>query len=128
MLALDTNVVVRYLTQDQPDQAAKAQSIIDHDHVFVATTVLLETEWVLRSSYDFDASQIVAALRSFAGLPNVTVEDPGRLDAALSHAAAGMDFADALHLAAASGCDALLSFDADFVRLARNTSVPVRSP
>jgi len=128
MLALDTNVVVRYLTGDDPEQAAKARSIIDENRVFVATTVLLETEWVLRSVYGFRASQVLRALRSFAGLPNVAVEDAGRLDAALNLAAANLDFADALHLAAAGSCDALVTFDADFARLASHAAVPVRTP
>ena len=51
MLAIDTNIIVRLLTNDDPDQAAKAKSLIEGAEVFVATTVLLETEWVLRGAY-----------------------------------------------------------------------------
>ena len=49
MLAIDTNLVVRYLTGDHPKQAAQARALIDANQVFVPTTVLLETERVSRS-------------------------------------------------------------------------------
>ena len=56
MLAIDTNVIVRYLTGDHPQQARKARTLIESEHVFVCTTVLLETEWVLRSVYGLTRS------------------------------------------------------------------------
>ena len=49
MLAIDTNVVVRYLTDDHPGQSPRARGLIDGQAVFVAVTVILEVEWVLRS-------------------------------------------------------------------------------
>ena len=61
MLAIDTNIVVRYLTADHPEQSPKAKWLIDGEEVFVCTTVLLETEWVLRSVYDFAPADIVKA-------------------------------------------------------------------
>src|SRR5579864_39520 len=99
MLAVDTNIVARYLTRDDPRQAARAKQLVDDNDVFVALTVLLETEWVLRSGYRMTPNQVVEALSDFLGLPHVTVEDPAATAAALLWAAAGMDFADALHLA-----------------------------
>ncbi len=48
MLAIDTNVIVRYLVADDREQARRARELIDGGRVFIATTVLLETEWVLR--------------------------------------------------------------------------------
>ena len=53
MRAVDTKVVVRYLTGDDPGQSAGARTVIDAGDVFVGTTVLLEGEWVLRSVYGF---------------------------------------------------------------------------
>ena len=73
MRAIDTNVVVRFLTNDDPHQGGVARAVIEDGDVFIPTTVLLETEWVLRSAYDFTAKQIVRALRGLAGLPGVTV-------------------------------------------------------
>jgi predicted nucleic acid-binding protein len=75
MLAIDTNLIVRYLVGDDPGQAARARRLIDNNDVFVCTTVLLETEWVLRSVYGFSAAQCAKALSDFAGLPGVSLED-----------------------------------------------------
>jgi predicted nucleic acid-binding protein len=75
MLAIDTNIVVRYLTADHPGQSPKAKALINSKDVFVCTTVLLETEWVLRSVYGFAPADIVKALAAFAGPSRVTLED-----------------------------------------------------
>ena len=129
MRAIDTNVIVRFLTADDPVQAAAARRAIEAGEIFVATTVLLETEWVLRSGYGFSSEAIEAALKGLAGLPGVTVEDPLLLAAALDGLAAGMDFADALHLAKAEGCRAFLTFDLKLVKAAKGrSSVPVMVP
>ena len=61
MLAVDTNLIVRYLTGDHPAQSAKARAVIEGEDVFISTTVLLETEWVLRSVYSFDAARVCAS-------------------------------------------------------------------
>ena len=129
MRAIDTNVIVRFLTADDPVQAAAARRAIEAGEIFVATTVLLETEWVLRSGYGFSSNAIEAALKGIAGLPGVTVADPLILAAALDGLAAGMDFADALHLAKAEGCTAFLTFDLKLVKAAKGrSSVPVIAP
>src|ERR1700747_2274275 len=101
MLAIDTNLIVRYLTGDHPQQSAQARTLIDENDVFVVLTVLLETEWVLRNVYGFPANELCKALRAFAGLPRVTIEDAGVAAQALDWMEAGLDFADALHLAKA---------------------------
>ena len=62
MLAIDTNLIVRYLVGDDPGQAARARRLIDNNDVFICTTVLLETEWVLRSVYGFSAARCARAL------------------------------------------------------------------
>ena len=129
MRAIDTNVIVRFLTADDPVQAAAARRAIEAGDVFIATTVLLETEWALRSGYGFSSEAIEAALRGLAGLPGVNIEDPPVLAAALDGLAAGMDFADALHLAQAGGCTAFLTFDLKLVKAAKGqSSIPVIAP
>jgi predicted nucleic-acid-binding protein len=129
MLAVDTNVIVRYLTGDQAEQFAKAKALIDGEDLFVCTTVLLEAEWVLRSVYGYRPAQLVRALRALAGLPRVALEDPSLAARALQWMAAGMDFADALHLAKAEGCEAFISFDKRLAAAANAVSdVEVRSP
>ena len=128
MRAIDTNVVVRYLTGDEPEQAARARAAVDAGDVFVSTTVLLESEWVLRSVYGFTGGEVAAALRAFSGLPGVSTEYPALLTRALDLAAKGMDFADALHLGAAAHCETMLTFDRRFIETARNTSLRVTEP
>jgi predicted nucleic-acid-binding protein len=129
MLAIDTNLVVRYLVADDPEQAAKARDLIDDHDVFVCTTVMLETEWVLRSAYGFSAAQCADALTGFAGLPRVTLEDVAAVAKALGWMRQGMDFADGLHLAKAEGCDAFVSFDRAFIKTANSLSgIKARAP
>lgn len=53
MIAIDANIVVRYLTGDHSVQLAKAHALIDAETVFVSVTVMLESEWVLRSAYGY---------------------------------------------------------------------------
>ena len=128
MRTVDTDVVVRYLTGDDPEQAARAQAAVDAGRIFASTTVLLESEWVLRSVYGFAAKEVAAALGAFAGLPGVAVENPSLLAEALARAEEGMDFADALHLGAAAGSEAMLTFDRRFIEAARDASVSVTEP
>jgi predicted nucleic acid-binding protein len=129
MLAIDTNVIVRYLTGDHPEQAARARALIESEDVFVATTVLLETEWVLRSVYGYAAENLARAFRAFAGLPGVTLEDPALIARALEWMERGMDFADALHLTKADDCEAFVSFDRRLAAAAARLGAPrVRAP
>ena len=77
MRAVDTDVVVRYLTNDDPAQAVRARRLLDRKEVFVSLTVLLETAWVLRGVFGLARADVLRALRAFAGLPRVTLESPG---------------------------------------------------
>ncbi len=122
MLAIDTNVVVRYLIGDHPEQSAQARTLIDNEDVFVCTTVLLESEWVLRSTYGYARAQLAKTLRALGGLPRVTIEDPEMAAQALDWLEAGMDFADALHLAAAGGCVGFASFDRRLAQVTERTA------
>jgi predicted nucleic acid-binding protein len=122
MLAIDTNVVVRYLAGDHPEQSRKARALVDGEDIFVCTTVLLETEWVLRSVYGLTSVEAAKALSAFAGLESVTLEDAPLVAKALDWVIQGMDFADALHLANAEACDAMITFDRRFARIARKLS------
>jgi predicted nucleic-acid-binding protein len=129
MLAVDTNIIVRYLVGDHPQQLAKATELITQNDIFVATTVLLETEWVLRSSYRYDPDSVADALAAVAGLPHVSLEEPAVIARALDWLRRGMDFADGLHLAKSAGCDAFVSFDQDFAKIAEKLGTPnVRAP
>jgi predicted nucleic acid-binding protein len=128
MLAIDTNLIVRYLTGDHPKQSAKAKALIDGNDVFVCTTVLLEAEWVLRSVYHYTPTQVALALAAFSGLPRVKLEDAFLVAKVLDWTDKGMDFADALHLAKAEGCEGFVTFDKNLARDAQIVSgVEVRT-
>lgn len=74
MLAVDTNLVVRLLANDDREQAARAAALFANELIFISKTVLLESEWVLRFSYDLPPHVILQALRNIIGLPNVRLE------------------------------------------------------
>ena len=118
MRAIDTNVLVRFLTKDDPEQYARAKALIEGGDIFVATTVLLEAEWVLRSGYEYARMDIINALRSFAGLADVTLESPDVAAQALAWTETGMDFADALHLSSSSRYGSFHTFDAKLIKAA----------
>ena len=129
MRAIDTNVLIRFLTNDDKRQAEAARAAIEAGDIFVSATVLLETEWVLRSAYGFEPARIAESFQGLAGLPTITVEDPTRLAQAIEWMRRGMDFADALHLAKADECTVFLSFDHKLAKsAAANGSVPVEEP
>jgi predicted nucleic-acid-binding protein len=124
--AVDTNILVRFLTADDEKQAKASREIIAAGDIFISTTVVLETERVLRAGYGFASANLGAGLRALGGLPGVTFEEPGKVAQALDWLGAGMDFADALHLAKAADCTAFMTFDRQLARRARALgTVPV---
>jgi predicted nucleic-acid-binding protein len=90
---------------------------------------MLETGWVLRGLYKIKADELARALRFLAGLPHIVLEEPDLIMQAVTWLEAGMDFADAIHLGKAAGCDALITFDKDLIRTAnRLGTITVRAP
>jgi predicted nucleic-acid-binding protein len=119
MTAVDTNVLVRILTKDDANQAALAAGFMQRqDRVYVLKTVLLETEWVLRSSYGFDREAVVAGFHELLTASNLEMEDRNAVIQALGWVEQGMDFADALHLASVSSETEFATFDASLRRTA----------
>src|SRR5271166_1238412 len=119
MIAVDTNVLVRVITNDDSDQAPLAARLLNrHDKVFISKTVLLELEWVLRSAYKIGAAHILNVLMQFRDRPNVEIEDEAAVGNALDWFEQGMDFADALHLASTGRECPLATFGAALVRKA----------
>jgi predicted nucleic-acid-binding protein len=126
MYALDTNVLVRLLVEDDVAQAAQAERFISDQHqlgkpVLISLLVLMETEWVLRSRYEFSKEQILEALAALLDTEPFQLEDESAVARALHlwrQVAAG--FADCLiaerHLAL--GAQATLTFDRQAARRA----------
>jgi len=119
VIAVDTNVVVRLIAEDEPEQTRRAVALFRGQSVFLAKTVLLESEWVLRNGYEISRLRVLTSLRQLCGLPRVAVEDARAVAKAFAWAEAGMDFADALHLASAPEGASLATFDRRFVAKAR---------
>ena len=119
MIALDTNILVRLLVNDNPVQAEIARDLIKHpDGIFIGKTVLLELEWVLRQVYQVDKKTLTAGLTRLLGLPNATIEGVAQVAQAMRDFSRGMDFADALHLASTHGEMMTYTFDKKFAKLA----------
>jgi predicted nucleic-acid-binding protein len=123
VIAVDTNVLVRILTHDDPRQYSRAAALFASEEIWIAKTVLLETEWVLRSLYGFSASELGVALRALAGLSNVHVEDGVAVARAFELWSKGLDFADALHLVSRGEAEEFATFDDKLVKRAGSGGV-----
>ena len=84
--------------------------------MFVALTVVLELEWVMRGFYELVPDQVCGVLEHLLGMPHVTVERWEAVKDATDLHRAGVDFADALHWRASRGCDSFVSFDKALAR------------
>jgi predicted nucleic-acid-binding protein len=124
VIVADTNVLVRLLVDDDAAQADRAEAMLRAGPVRLLLTVLLELAWVLRASYRLPRPRVLAILRGLVALPMVEVEDPDRVARALDWFEAGLDFTDALHLAAAAEDQAFVTFDQDLVRRAGRLDLP----
>lgn len=125
MLGLDTNVLIRYLTQDDRRQYEKARRLIHREAgkgepLLVNLLVLLEIEWVLRSRYGLSKAEILAAFAALLEAADLTFEDETSVEYALySWKDSAADFADCLIQARNRrlGCRATATFDGQALRL-----------
>lgn len=122
MIAVDTNIIVRLLTHDDEQQFRLAHAVFEMEAIFIPDTVLLETEWVLRFAYEFEAAEIQSAFIKLLGLPNIRVANPDLLAKAIEWHGTGLDFADALHLTASQDASRFLTFDSKFIKNAQGLS------
>jgi predicted nucleic-acid-binding protein len=109
--AVDTNVLARYYLRDDAAQARLADRVLSSGDVFVPKTVVLELEWILRYVAEQPAGKVLDCLAHLIALPGITIEDHDGVETALRYARQGIDFADALHLAASKACSEMLTFD-----------------
>jgi predicted nucleic-acid-binding protein len=109
--AVDTNILARYYLQDDPEQSRIATAVVAAGALFVPRTVILELAWVLRAVAGQPADKVAACLSHLIGLPGITVEAREQIETALQNSTKGLEFADALHLAACEGCSEFLTFD-----------------
>jgi predicted nucleic-acid-binding protein len=127
VIAVDTNILVRYLVEDDMAQTDRAEAVLRSGAVLLLKTVVLETEWVLRSSYRFDRAAIKDGITRLLGLPDLKIEDWPAIARALEWYGQGLDFADALHLASSARAERFVTFDRALRRRARRLAhaVPV---
>jgi len=120
MAALDANVLVRWLTDDDAGQSSRVDRLLNDqakngERLFVPVTVMLELEWVLRSRYRFDKAAITSALDALLSVTELEFQTEPALEQALwlFKQAGAPDFADCLHVAlvSQSGQGPLLTFD-----------------
>ena len=125
MLGIDTNVLVRFLVQDDEAQFEKARKLIKREvsagrRVFVNQLVLMETEWVLRSRYSVSKNQIIEAISGLLDANDVQFEDePAIEEAIFIWKESTADFADCLIGAKNRrlGCRATATFDLKALKL-----------
>jgi predicted nucleic-acid-binding protein len=125
VIAVDTNVVVRLLTGDDPRQMERAKKLFASGGTFLPNTVVLETEWVLRRLYRLSRAAVADALGRLISLPNVECENEPAVRQALDWSRSGLDFADALHLASSSGARRFATFDLTLIKTATPIGISV---
>jgi predicted nucleic-acid-binding protein len=119
LIGLDTNIIVRYIMQDDPKQVAAAVEVIEgelsHDHPgFITQIVLVETIWVLRTVYGIPKAGLITVINTLLTTRQLRVEHSEWVYRALrTYRAGNADFSDALiaAVAAANGCSETLTFD-----------------
>ena len=119
---VDTNVLVRHLTGDPPDQAARATRYLESaDELLLPDLILAEVSYVLESFYEAPRAQVATTLRSVLGFPAIRVLDADLLQRAVEvYEVHRLDFADAYLIASAerTGVGAIASFDRAMDRVA----------
>lgn len=134
MIALDTNVVVRFLTQDDPAQSARANALMagltEAEPGFLCREVVVELVWVLERAYGLPRDRIAAALDGLLAARELVVESPDRTGLAVErYRAGGAGFSDHMIALAGreAGCRATFSFDRKAVAQAGMAPVPAAS-
>lgn len=127
MRALDTNVLARFFIDDADDaQAAKQRpSAVAalSERAFVAVTVLMELEWVMRGFYGLPPTDISRVLRVLSSIEHITLEDRSAVLMALDAFDQGLDFADALHMVRSSRASGFATFDQRLAKRAKDLAL-----
>lgn len=125
MIGLDTNVIVRYIMQDDPDQSAQATALIERltpaSPGFVSVISIVELVWVLESAFSLARSQVLDVLVNLTSIDVLKIERVAVVAAALrSFREGSADFADCLieRSSANAGCEKTMTFDRAAARTA----------
>ena len=125
MIAVDTNILVRYLVKDDHDQAVLATNFLAKNRCLVLKSVLLELACVLSSpaGYNLPKQTVHERLLHILGLACIEAEDAANVAQALTWHSKGMDFADALHLSGSIELTGIATFDRKFASTAEKLDV-----
>lgn len=120
MIAIDTNILIRYAVKDDKRQTVLATSFIADNECHVLKSVILELVWVLSSSsgYNLTRKVVTERLRHIMGLSTIDTEDAVQVAQAINWYEKGMDFADALHLASSCEVKGFATLDSNMSRKA----------
>ena len=125
MIGLDTNVLVRYLVQDDAVQSPKATACIESFTAdrrgYISLTALVELIWVLTSLYDMNKEGLLGVLDNLLRARTLAIEQPNTVWRAVNlYRSARADFEDCLILCScqAAECDETLTFDATAAKTA----------
>ncbi len=128
MIAVDTNIVLRLILNDDPGQIDAIRMLMKRSRLFVSLTVLLETGWVLESRYRMPRSDVAAALDGVAALDGLAIGRPALAAWAVERYRIGADWADMIHLASAAKTDGFATLDRRVMRQAGpNSPVPIKT-
>ena len=111
MIAVDTNVIVRLITGDDPTQVARALELAAEQAFYVSFGVMIESEWVLRSRYGYDRATIATAFAGLIDLVDLRFEDDAGARWAIDRYRLGGELADYCHVAAAHRIGHFASFE-----------------
>lgn len=127
MIGLDTNVLVRYLVQDDPAQAKQAAAAIESaagrgERMRLSATTLCELVWVLESAYDQARADVARALEQIARTADFDLEHAAHVRTAIErYRSTSADFADVIVglVNEAAGCEHTLTFDRPLKRISQ---------
>lgn len=136
MKGVDTNVLVRYITRDDPGQERAASHFLDSartrsEPVFVNVIVLCELVWVLGRTYEYSRAEVAAVIGQVLSTEQIVVEDADLAWLALSDfKASKADFADCLigRKNLRLGCDETVTFDSRLKGVAGFAALPAARP
>ena len=127
MIAVDTNVIIRFLVDDHPAEGKRARRLFETHRVLVPESVLLESEWVLRAVYGFSRNQISLAFRALLQLSSVVVDDRAGIMQVFDWFDEGFDFADALHYARSTDLE-FKTFDRKYLNKGKKHRMKITEP
>jgi predicted nucleic-acid-binding protein len=125
MIAVDTNVFLRLLIDDNAEMTSAAAALLAREGIYLARTVLLETHWVLTSRMHFTEARATSMIAQAMGHRAIQVEGRDMTLAAIAAAVKGLDFEDALHVCGTPDSMAFATFDKKLKKRAARMAFPI---